>query len=107
MNIVFIGGTNIYRSTSAFKDSLNTTMIGGYKKGGAFPHVGVWPNQHPDQHGLEFFRSNPNSNRFPELTVIGDRKLPSSSKTTGMASPLILTLNSSDLLTFSPFISKR
>lgn len=59
-DIVYIGGTNIYRSTSAFTDSLNTTMIGGYKKGGTFPHVGVWPNQHPDQHGLEFFKSNPN-----------------------------------------------
>lgn len=59
-NIVYIGGTNIYRSTTAFTDSVNTKMIGGYKKGGSFPHVGVWPNQHPDQHGLEFFESNPN-----------------------------------------------
>ena len=59
-NVVFIGGTNIYRSTSAFSNSLNTQMIGGYKKGAKFPDVGVWPNNHPDQHQLVFYPSNSN-----------------------------------------------
>ena len=59
-NVVFIGGTNIYRSTSGFKDSVSTKMIGGYKKGARFPDVGVWPNNHPDQHQLLFYKSNPN-----------------------------------------------
>ncbi len=59
-NVVFIGGTNIYRSTSAFSNSLNTQMIGGYKKGAKFPDVGVWPNNHPDQHQLVFYPSTAN-----------------------------------------------
>ncbi len=58
-NVVFIGGTNIYRSTTAFKSNTSTTMIGGYKKGAKFPDVGVWPNNHPDQHQLVFYASNP------------------------------------------------
>lgn len=59
-NVVFIGGTNIFRSTSGFKDSVSTKMIGGYKKGARFPDVGVWPNNHPDQHQMVFYKSNPN-----------------------------------------------
>ena len=59
-NAVFIGGTNVYRSKSAFADNLNTQMIGGYKKGARFPDVGVWPNNHPDQHQMFFYYSNPN-----------------------------------------------
>lgn len=59
-NAVFIGGTNIYRSTSGFKDSVSTKMIGGYMKGAKFPDVGVWPNNHPDQHQMVFYKSNPN-----------------------------------------------
>lgn len=59
-NVVFIGGTNVYRSKSAFADNQNTKMIGGYKKGAKFPDVGVWPNNHPDQHQMVFYYSNPN-----------------------------------------------
>ena len=59
-NIVFIGGTNVYRSTTAFSDSLNTTVIGGYAIGAALPFVEEYPGHHPDQHGLTFLPSNPN-----------------------------------------------
>lgn len=59
-NVVFIGGTNVFRSKSAFADSLKTRMIGGYKIGAKFPDVGTYPNHHPDQHDLTFYPSNPN-----------------------------------------------
>lgn len=58
-NVVFIGGTNVFRSNSAFSDSLKTRMIGGYKIGAAFPDVGTYANHHPDQHNLAFYPSNP------------------------------------------------
>lgn len=59
-NIVFIGGTNLYRSTSGFKDNTNTTFIGGYVEGATLPVVGMYPNHHPDQHDVAFFPSDPN-----------------------------------------------
>ncbi len=56
-NLVFIGGTNLYRSTDGFDSSENTKWIGGYTpKGGS----GVYPSHHPDQHDLLFYPSNPN-----------------------------------------------
>jgi hypothetical protein len=58
-NIVFIGGTNLYRSTNGFEDSLNTTFIGGYKEGATLPIVDMYANHHPDQHELVFFPGNP------------------------------------------------
>ena len=58
-NVVFLGGTNIFRSTSAFADSLNTTVIGGYEPGAVLPFVNEYPGHHPDQHGLLFLPSNP------------------------------------------------
>ncbi len=48
-NVVFIGGTNLFRSTNGFGDTLNTTMVGGYGT-----HL------HPDQHAIESLPSNPN-----------------------------------------------
>lgn len=57
--IVYIGGTNLYRSTSAFNDSLNTTMIGGYLPGSALPVIASYQNHHPDQHVIAFSPSDP------------------------------------------------
>lgn len=57
---VFIGGTNLYRSTSAFQDSVNTTFIGGYEQFSALPVINSYQNHHPDQHWLEFSPSDPN-----------------------------------------------
>lgn len=59
-NVVFIGGTNLYRSTSAFADDRHTTFIGGYKQGASLPVVNMYLNHHPDQHELVFFPSDPN-----------------------------------------------
>lgn len=53
-NHVFIGGTNIYRSTDGFTSANNTTQIGGYKIGTTLPYFEIYPNHHPDQHDLAF-----------------------------------------------------
>lgn len=53
-NIVFIGSTNMFRSTDGFASKTNTTWIGGYHKTNFF-----YPGHHPDNHSLVFFPSNP------------------------------------------------
>ncbi|SNT35663.1 Por secretion system C-terminal sorting domain-containing protein [Ekhidna lutea] len=57
-NTVFIGGTNLYRSTDGFRTKGNIKWIGGYDPGGG---SGIYPNHHPDQHDLLFLPSNPNT----------------------------------------------
>ncbi len=57
---VFIGGTNIYRSTDGFASGLNTTQLGGYKIGTTLPFFEIYPVHHPDQHDFLFLPSNPN-----------------------------------------------
>ncbi|HMT30569.1 MAG TPA: flagellar basal body rod modification protein, partial [Bacteroidia bacterium] len=59
-NVVFLGGTNIFRSTSGFTDSTNTSVIGGYGIGATLPFVAEYPGHHPDQHMIAFLPSNPN-----------------------------------------------
>jgi hypothetical protein len=56
---VFIGGTNIYRSTTGFFDTAHTAQIGGYAIGTHYPHYMVYPGHHPDQHVFFFSASNP------------------------------------------------
>ncbi len=58
-NIVFIGGTNLFRSNDGFTTPDNVTQIGGYGVGTNMPYFQVYPNQHPDQHRLVFLPSNP------------------------------------------------
>ena len=58
-NIVFIGGTNLYRSNSGFADNTHTAFIGGYVPGASLPVVRSYPSHHPDQHELVFLPSNP------------------------------------------------
>ncbi|WP_299463175.1 IPT/TIG domain-containing protein [uncultured Microscilla sp.] len=52
-NIVFIGSTNLYRSTDGFATTGNTAWIGGYHKTNFF-----YPEHHPDNHSLVFFPSD-------------------------------------------------
>ncbi len=59
-NVVFIGGTNLYRSNSGFRDNTHTQYIGGYQQGASLPVVNMYINHHPDQHELVFFGSDPN-----------------------------------------------
>ncbi|GAB4246040.1 MAG: hypothetical protein Tsb0034_24850 [Ekhidna sp.] len=56
-NIVFAGGTNLYRSTDGFATSENIDWVGGYNPN---ENPSVYPNHHPDQHDLLFYPSNPN-----------------------------------------------
>lgn len=56
-NIVFAGGTNLYRSANGFTTATDASWVGGYNpEGGAT----VYENHHPDQHELLFYPSNPN-----------------------------------------------
>lgn len=59
-NVVFIGGTNLYRSTTGFADIAHTTFLGGYKEHATLPVVDQYLNHHPDQHELVFLPSDPN-----------------------------------------------
>ncbi len=57
-NLVFIGGTNLYRSTTGFTTPAGQeSWIGGYSP---LNNVSIYPDQHPDQHVLLFYPSNPN-----------------------------------------------
>ena len=60
-DIVFLGGTNLYRSTNGFRDETATTWVGGYSEfQNADDNVALYFNHHPDQHDLVFFPSNRN-----------------------------------------------
>jgi len=58
-NTVFIGGTNLYRSTDGFTTPNNTTQIGGYKESTVLPFFSIYPNHHPDNHFMAFLPSDP------------------------------------------------
>jgi len=55
-DLVFLGGTNLYRSTDGFSSTDNTSWVGGYDPEGG---LGIYENHHPDQHDLLFFPSDP------------------------------------------------
>jgi len=59
-NVVFVAGTNLYRSTDGFTTSTNTRQAGGYGVGTSLPFFTSYPNQHADQHNMAFLPSNPN-----------------------------------------------
>ncbi|WP_271783662.1 T9SS type A sorting domain-containing protein [Aquimarina algiphila] len=57
-NLMFIGGTNIYRSTTGFTTPAGQeSWIAGYSP---LNDISVYPDQHPDQHEFLFYPSNPN-----------------------------------------------
>jgi hypothetical protein len=57
-NVVYIGGTSLYRSTDGFSTNTNTDWIGGYWCR-TDPSDYVYTNHHPDQHYLIFNPVNP------------------------------------------------
>ncbi|MFN8288222.1 MAG: T9SS type A sorting domain-containing protein [Chitinophagales bacterium] len=59
-NLVFLGGTNIFRSFDGFKTAAYD-WIGGYQCDSAKLSNYVYPNHHPDQHRLVFIPSNTNN----------------------------------------------
>ena len=56
-NVVFLGGTNLYRSNDQFTTP-TYKWIGGYQCDQANLANYVYPNHHPDQHGLIFLPSD-------------------------------------------------
>ncbi|EMR04631.1 FlgD immunoglobulin-like domain containing protein [Cesiribacter andamanensis] len=54
---VFVGGTNLFRSTTGFTDKEATDWIGGYVNTNRST---PYENHHPDQHELVFYPSAPN-----------------------------------------------
>ncbi len=57
-NLMFVGGTNLYRSTTGFTTPAGQeSWIAGYSP---INDVSQYPDQHPDQHALLFYPSNPN-----------------------------------------------
>ena len=59
-NTVFIGGTNLLRSTSGFTTSADRVNIGGYRQDNNANSFPRYNNHHPDQHALAFYPSDPN-----------------------------------------------
>jgi photosystem II stability/assembly factor-like uncharacterized protein len=59
-NTLYIGGTNIFRSTDAFVTNDNIDWIGGYQCNTDNPRDYSYPNHHSDQHVFVFSPSNPN-----------------------------------------------
>lgn len=61
-NVVYLGGTNLYRSNDGFASKNNTTWIGGYRNI-VFDSTAIvelhYPDHHPDQHLILFSKSNP------------------------------------------------
>ncbi len=88
-NIVFIGGTNLYRSTTGFTTPAGAeSWIGGNGAGELdilLNTIGTgasYPNQHADQHALVFYPSNPNKaisghdggvSMTEDITVVNDQ----------------------------------
>ena len=49
--VVYIGGTNLYRSTDGWATNSNWTRIGGYQSASTYSQ---WPNHHCDEHVITF-----------------------------------------------------
>ena len=58
-NVVFIGGTNLYRSTDGFATADNISWIGGYDP--ESENISTYPNHHPDQHAIHFIHAFPDA----------------------------------------------
>lgn len=58
-DVVYLGGTNIYRSDNGFSTP-DYSWIGGYQCDTGNLYNYIYPNHHPDQHKLIFSPSNPN-----------------------------------------------
>ena len=58
-NVVFVGGTNLFRSNDGFASRFQITQLGGYNPNFTTTETYRYPNHHPDQHDLIFYPSNP------------------------------------------------
>jgi hypothetical protein len=55
-DMVFLGGTNLYRSSDGFSSIANNTWIGGYDTAN---NITIYLNHYVDQHALAFYPSDP------------------------------------------------
>lgn len=55
-DMVYLGGTNLYRSSDGFSSIDHTTWIGGYDTAN---NISVYQNHYVDQHALAFYPSDP------------------------------------------------
>jgi hypothetical protein len=60
-NVVFLGGTSLFRSTDGFSTTPNTSWIAGYSQDFA-SGLKLYPGSHPDIHNLVFMPNNGGSN---------------------------------------------
>lgn len=58
-NTIFIGATNLWRSTDAFRTNTKTSWIGGYAVNTSRPDFQLYKNHHPDNHDLVFLPGSP------------------------------------------------
>ncbi|MGL1887938.1 MAG: T9SS type A sorting domain-containing protein [Reichenbachiella sp.] len=58
-DVVFIGGTNLYRSDNGFRTGDQTYWIGGYNPESE-SNGAIYANHHPDQHAMLFYPSDGN-----------------------------------------------
>ncbi|MDP4200937.1 MAG: T9SS type A sorting domain-containing protein [Bacteroidota bacterium] len=56
-DVVFFGGTNLYRSPDGFSNSSNVEWVGGYNYDQNVEQS--YPNHHPDNHDVAFCSNNP------------------------------------------------
>ena len=59
-NVIFLGGTNLFRSTNGFTIPNTETQIGGYNVDGDPTFHTRTGRQHPDQHAIAFHPTDPN-----------------------------------------------
>jgi hypothetical protein len=57
---IFVGGTNLLRSTDGFTTGTNRVNIGGYRDDNNPSNFPQYNNHHPDQHALVFYPSDAN-----------------------------------------------
>lgn len=55
-NVVYLGATDLFRSTNGFADTNASAWIGGYATSN---NVSQYPNHHPDQHAIVFSSIDP------------------------------------------------
>ena len=58
-NVVFLGGTNVYRALDAFRSTQNTAHVGGYGTPAPGKRYTPYLNHHPDQHDIVFHPTQP------------------------------------------------
>lgn len=79
---IFLGGANLLRSTDGFTSNDNRSKVGGYNTAN---QSSLYNNQHPDQHSIAFFPSDPDKmivGTDGGMHLTTDNRAPAASNTT-------------------------